>query len=103
MRSGYFAIRPKRNFAFPARAGTEHSLLPSLLIGSIWQWSDELDAIVLTGLLDLWPFDRVEGRQPARARREGNRAVELPVARCREDQVAGLFRLDSEAVNGSTW
>ena len=73
-----------------------------LLVDSIGQRSDELDAIVHARLVDLRPLDRFERRQIPRSGRAGDRAVKLPMTRRREDEVARLFRLDSETVNGST-
>ncbi len=42
------------------------------------------------------------GGRPPRLDASRDRAVELPVMRCRENQIAGLFRLDPEPVDGST-
>ncbi len=71
------------------------------LVASIGQRPDELDAVVLAGLFDHRPLDRLEWREAALPRREGDRAVELAVAGGREDEIARLVRLDPEAVHGS--
>ena len=48
-----FRFARKAALPLPRESGSELIAAASLLIGSIWQRSDELDAIVLAGLLDL--------------------------------------------------